>query len=147
MESPAGFFLLYLHIMKKLLTVLLILAAASCNYQSSYKRAEDAQDAGREFIRASLDGDYDKAKFYMMGDSTNKFLLEKWKSGYDNLSSEEKSKYKDAEIVVLNINRENDSVTSYQYFNSYKRDTTTVKVLRVNGEWLVDLKEFMNIRK
>jgi len=146
-EFPAGFFLLYLHIMKKLSVIFLLCFAIACNYQNSYKRAEDAQDAGREFIRASLDGDYDKAKFYMMGDSTNKFLLERWKSEYDNLTADEKAKYKDAEIVVLTINKENDSVTSYKYFNSYKKDTTTVKVLRVKGEWLVDLKEFMNIAK
>ena len=130
--------------MKKLSAIFLLLFVIACNYQSSYKKAEDAQDAGREFIRASLDGDYYKAKFYMMEDSTNRFLLERWKSEYDNLSADEKAKYKDAEIVVLNINRENDSVTSYKYFNSYKKDTTTVKVLRINGEWLVDLKEFMN---
>ena len=130
--------------MKKLSAIFLLLFVIACNYQSSYKKAEDAQDAGREFIRASLDGDYYKAKFYMMEDSTNRFLLERWKSEYDNLSADEKAKYKDAEIVVLNINRENDSVTSYKYFNSYKKDTTTVKVLRISGEWLVDLKEFMN---
>ena len=133
--------------MKKLSAIFLLLFVIACNYQSSYKKAEDAQDAGREFIRASLDGDYYKAKFYMMEDSTNRFLLERWKSEYDNLSADEKAKYKDAEIVVLNINRENDSVTSYKYFNSYKKDTTTVKVLRIKGEWLVDLKEFMNIAK
>ncbi len=144
MEFPAGFFLLYLHIMKNLCTIFLLLFAIACNYESQYKKAEDAQDAGREFIRASLDGDYYKAKFYMMEDSTNKFLLERWKSEYDNFSADEKAKYKDAEIVVLNINRESDSVTSYKYFNSYKKDTTTVKVLRIKGEWLVDLKEFMN---
>jgi hypothetical protein len=146
-EFPAGFFLLYLHIMKKLPVILLLFFASACNYHSSYKKAEDAQDAGREFIRASLDGDYYKAKFYMMEDSTNKFLLERWKNEYDKLPEDEKGKYKDAEIVVLNIDRINDSVTSYKYFNSYKKDTTTVKVLRIKGEWLVDLKEFMNIAK
>jgi hypothetical protein len=35
----------------------------------NYSKAEDAQDAGREFIRASLDGNYDKAKFYLLKDS------------------------------------------------------------------------------
>jgi hypothetical protein len=133
--------------MKNLCAILLLLFPIACNYHSTYKKAEDAQDAGREFIRASLDGDYYKAKFYMMEDSTNKFLLERWKSEYDNFTADEKAKYKDAEIIVLNINRENDSVTSYKYFNSYKKDTTTVKVLRIKGEWLVDLREFMNNNK
>ena len=31
--------------------------------ERTFKKAEDAQDAGREFIRASLDGDYEKANF------------------------------------------------------------------------------------
>ena len=30
----------------------------------------------------------------------------------------------------------NDSVTTYTYSNSYKKDTTTIKIVRVNGEWL-----------
>jgi hypothetical protein len=132
---------------KKMTAAFILLCVIACNNDSSFKKAEDAQDAGREFIRASLDGNYEKAKFFMLADSTNKFLLERWKSEYINLSADEKEKYKDAEIVVLNISPVNDSVTSYKYFNSYKKDTTTVKVLRINGEWLVDLKEFMNIAK
>jgi hypothetical protein len=146
-ESPAGFFHLYLHIMEKITAVFLFSLAVACNNVASYKKAEDAQDAGREFIRASLDGNYDKARFYLLEDSTNKFLFERWKSDYDQLPADEKSKYKDAEIIVLNIDRINDSVTAYKYYNSYKKDTTSVKVLRVKGEWLVDLKEFMNIAK
>jgi hypothetical protein len=146
-EFPAGFFLLYLHIMKKISSIFLLLSAFACNNETSYKKAEDAQDAGREFIRASLDGNYEKAKFFMLADSTNKFLLERWKRDYDDLSADEKGKYKDAEIIVLNIQRVNDSVTSYKYYNSYKKDTTNVKVLRIKGEWLVDLKEFMNTGK
>jgi len=145
-ELPTGFFLLYLHMIKKLSAAILLLITIACN-NDSFKKAEDAQDAGREFIRASLDGNYEKAQFYMLADSTNKFLLERWKRGYDDLTADEKKKYKDAEIVVLNIDRENDSVTSYKYFNSYKKDTTAIKVLKIKGEWLVDLKEFMNIAK
>ncbi|HLK28826.1 MAG TPA: hypothetical protein VKT28_09600 [Puia sp.] len=133
--------------MKKIITLLLLATAVACNNTQSYKKAEDAQDAGREFIRASLDGDYDKAKYYMLGDSTNRYLLERWKNSYDNLSKEEKDKYKDAEIVVLDLHRENDSVTSYKYFNSYKKDTTTVKVMLVHGEWVVDMKELMKMNK
>ncbi len=133
--------------MKKIITLLLVVSAIACSNESSFKRAEDAQDAGREFIRASLDGNYDKAKYYMLGDSTNRYLLERWKSSYDNLSKEEKDKYKESDIVVLDLHRENDSVTSYKYYNSYKKDTTTVKVMLVHGEWVVDMKELMKMNK
>jgi len=114
----------------------------ACENPSNYSRAEDAQDAGREFIRASLDGNYDKAKFYLLKDSANLMLFEKWKSGYDKLSTEDRVSYKNANILPLKIENTNDSVISYIFTNSFKnKDTTTIRVIRVNGEWLVDFKD------
>jgi hypothetical protein len=132
-------------IRKFFLPALLLLAA--CNNIHSYAKAEDAQDAGRQFIRAALDGDYDKARFYLYEDSTNKFLLDKWRKDYDVMPHEERKKYQDADILPINIQTVNDSVTSYTYTNSYKRDTTTIRVVRINGDWLVDLKEFLKYKK
>jgi hypothetical protein len=129
--------------MKRLFFILLSGCIVACNDNSSFKKAEDAQDAGRQFIRASLDGNYEKARFYLYADSINQFLLDRWKKNYDNLNSDEKNKYRDAEIIVLNIHPLNDSVTTYQYYNTYKKDTTTIRILRINQEWLVDLKEFI----
>jgi len=126
--------------MKKISPIILMIAAIACNNNTNYKKAEDAQDAGREFIRASLDGNHDKARFFLYADSTNQFMFNRWKQ-------DEKSKYKDADIVVLAITPENDSVVTYKYYNSYKKDTTTIKVLRINGEWLVDLKELIKTHK
>jgi hypothetical protein len=65
--------------MKKLIASLCIVATLSCNSSAGggYKKAEDAQDAGTQFIRASLDGDYDKAAFYLLKDTTNLMLFEK----------------------------------------------------------------------
>lgn len=133
--------------MKKIPLVLLFLAAIACDNNTNFKKAENAQDAGREFIRASLDGNYDKARFYLYDDTTNRFLFNRWKQDYNRLPDDEKSKYKDADIVVLTINSENDSVWTYKYFNSYKKDTTTIKILRINGDWLVDLKELIKMHK
>jgi hypothetical protein len=83
--------------MKKIFLLTITAAIFSCNNETSFKKAEDAQDAGREFIRASLDGNYDKAEFYLYADSTNQFLFSRWKRDYDELSSDEKSKYKNSE--------------------------------------------------
>ncbi len=129
-------------IQKFILPALLVLA--SCGDSHSFKKAEDAQDAGREFIRASLDGNYEKASFYLYADSTNQLLFNKWKKDYASLSADEQKGYKEAEILPINIQTLNDSVTSYTYANSYKKDTTTIRVVKVNGEWLVDLKEILN---
>jgi len=124
-----------------------IFLLAACNNVHSFKKAEDPQDAGREFIRAALDGDYDRARFYLYVDSTNQTLLDMWKKRYDRMPHEERQKYQDADILPINIRTINDSVTSYTYANSYKHDTTTIRVVRINGDWLVDLKEILNHKR
>ncbi len=131
---------------KKFLLPVVLLAAA-CNNSHTFKKAEDAQDAGREFIRASLDGNYEKASFYLYADSTNKMMFSKWKKDYDRMTPEEQQKYKDAEIRIVDIHPVNDSTTSFTYANSYKNDTTTVGIVKVDGDWMVDLKEILRHRK
>lgn len=140
---------------KKIIPVPVLLVSAllsllmACADEHSFKKAENAQDAGREFIRASLDGNYEKASFYLYLDSAkqNKMMLDKWKRDYDALSADERQKYKDADILPINIRSENDSSTLYTYANSYKKDTTTVKIVHVGDEWLVDLKEIIKSQK
>ena len=132
-------------IKKFIIPSLLLLAA--CNGAQSYKKAEDAQDAGREFIRASLDGDYEKASYYLYSDTTNQMLLNKWKKDYAGMGHEEQKKYKDADILPINIQTVNDSVTSYTYANSYKKDTTTIRVIKFKGDWVVDLKAILKGNK
>lgn len=124
-----------------------ILLFVACSNHRTFRKAEDAQDAGREFIRASLDGDYEKAQFYLWADTTNQMLLNKWKKDYDQMDPGQQQHYKDADIMPISIVNKNDSVTIYTYANSYKKDTTTVKIVRVDGEWLVDLKEILNNNK
>jgi hypothetical protein len=132
--------------MKKIFIPLVILLF-SCNQQRTFKKAEDAQDAGREFIRASLDGDYEKAEFYLLRDSTNQLLMEKWERGFEILDPQTRKQYKEADILPINITAENDSVTSYTFSNSFKKDTSVIKIIRQRGEWLVDLKEILNSKK
>src|ERR1700754_1344623 len=132
---------------KFIFPALLLLAACGEGDSHSFKKAEDAQDAGREFIRASLDGNYEKASFFLYPDSTNQMLFTKWKKDHERLDHEEQKKYRDANILPIDIQAVNDSVTSFTYANSYKKDTTTIRVIRVRGEWLVDLKEILNREK
>lgn len=126
---------------KRLLLCLAIATLFACNNSRGLRKAEDAQDAGREFIRASLDGDYEKAKFYMLKDEDNLMILDGWKKGYAAYSKDEVKKFKDADIRPANIQALNDSITIYTYSNTYTKDTTTLKIVRINKEWLVDLKQ------
>lgn len=130
--------------MKNFLIFLLVQSLITSCQTKALNKAEDAEEAGREFIRASLDGNYDRALFFLLKDSTNTnvMLLEKWKRDYNKLKEEEKINYKDANIIAFRITPVNDSTVDYVYANSFEvTDTTTLKVVKVNGEWLVDLKD------
>lgn len=132
--------------MKQLIILFTIVTLAACQSADGYKKAEDAQEAATEFIRATLDGNYDKALFYVYKDSaqTNSMMLKRWKEGYDKLPAEEKVSFKEANIIVINTEKANDSTTSFTYSNSFKQQKTTLKVIRVQGEWTIDFKDIIN---
>lgn len=133
--------------MKQFVLALVLAGFLSCSPTTQYKKAEDAQDAGREFIRASLDGDVKKARFYLLKDSANLYLLEKWKTDlYDRLVNEDRVAYREASILPVRITAENDSTVRYIFSNSFKKDTTAIKIVKVHDEWLVDLKDIHGLR-
>ena len=132
----------YICCMKYLLLSLLVIIFSACGNEAGYKKATDAQDAGREFIRASLDGDMKKAGYYLSRDSANIYIFNKFRDQYNQLSAEEKKQYREAQIRPIKIEKLDDSTYNYIYSNSYKqKDTTVIKIIKENGEWLVDLKE------
>jgi hypothetical protein len=133
--------------LKANLAILFFIFLVACHAGKTFNKAEDAQDAGRQFIRASLDGDYEKARFYLLNDSINLLLISKWQQGFDQLDRETRQQYREASILPINIRAINDSVTTYTFSNSFRKDTTTVHIVRVNGEWLVDLKEILNDKR
>ncbi len=128
---------------KTMIVVAVVLSAMSCKTEDTYTKATDAQEAAREFIRASLDGNYDKASFYLYKDSAgvNEMLLNKWKTDYSHWSQEDKVGHKEANILVINTVTAGDSALNYIFSNSYKKDTTTIKIVKEKGEWLIDLKD------
>lgn len=126
----------------RFLYVLFIFFAACAG--GNYEKAENAQDAGREFIKATLEGDHKKARFYMLKDTTNLLLIERQQQNYNHLTMEEKRQHRESNIRPLNIKKINDSTTSYQYYTTYNpKDTTTISIVKTHGDWLVDLKSIL----
>jgi hypothetical protein len=133
--------------LKHFISYCFLVSLLACHAGKTFDKAEDAQDAGRQFIRASLDGDYEKARFYLLNDSINLLLISKWQQGFDQMDRDTRQSYREASILPIRIRAINDSVTIYTYSNSFRKDTTTVRIVRHNGEWLVDLKEILNNRR
>ena len=132
--------------MHKRIYFVLALFILSCSNPKDYSKAEDAQEAGTQFIRASLDGDYAKARFFLLKDSTNLLLIKQQQINYEQLSSETKRINREASIRPIEIKKESDSVTLYKYYHtSNTKDTTTIRIVRDKGEWLVDLKSILKM--
>ena len=102
---------------------------------------ENGLDAASKFIRAALDGDYGKARSFLVNDSTNKQTMDTYENYYNNNTPpEDKKAYKTASIRFLKETHPvNDSVTIVHYSNSHKNVPDSLKVIRVNGKWLIDL--------
>lgn len=123
---------------KFLLSALIFLFSCS----ESNLRKNDPLESGREFIETSLKGNYKEAKKYLLADSLNLDYLNKLTEFYDRSSDADKEGYKNANIIIDADGIENvsDSVTIIHYSNTYMKKPSKIKMVKINGEWLVDFK-------
>lgn len=111
----------------------------SCT-SNTEKSPQTALDTGRDFIRASLDGDFKKAEALLVKDTQNVQLFASYKTYYDRLPAEKKQNYKSAIYTINKYEDVNDSTSIINYSNSFMRKPMEIKLLRINKVWGVDFK-------
>ena len=121
------------------LCFLLVLSTACQQNEKSTQLASNEVDAGRKFLRAALDGKFDIAKEYLLPDSLNLNYLDVASRGYDRLSQTDKENYKGASIIIHENKNENDSTALLIFSNSFKNDRDTLRILKRDKNWFVDL--------
>lgn len=122
-----------------LFITVLILFIASCND----KRPVTNTDIGvaEAFINYILKNDFKEAETLVLKEETNKQYFDLFKKDYESKNKEDLENYKNSTIIVNEIAPVNDSVSIINYSNSFKKDKSNkLKMVRVNGKWLVDLK-------
>jgi hypothetical protein len=98
-------------------------------------------DVARAFIKSIQENKFKNAEAFVLKEETNKQYFDLFEKHFEAKSKEELEKYKTADIIINEVSNINDSVTVINYSNSYKKDAKNkVKVVRVNGRWLIDLK-------
>ena len=122
------------------LYVLLMLGLSCQTGDTSYPKAENALDAGREFIDACLKGDFKKANRYMIDDAENKLFLKKITLAYQHKNAREKKEFHDASINISEVQELDDSTSIISYKNSFDNIMRKLKVKKTKGDWLVDFK-------
>ena len=93
------------------------------------------------FIRDILDNNLKDAEQYILRDESNQQYFDIIKQQYNKKDKAELEKYKSADILINEISYVTDTVCIVNYSNTYNRELKNkVKVVRVNGRWLIDLK-------
>ena len=122
-----------------LICFITILFFVSCNSNNTVKR-DDPVEAGREFIDASLKGNFEQARKYLLADSTNTEYFNGLEIFNKKLSPEQTEGYKNANIIIDSIQNISDSVMIINYSNTFKKAPTKIKLVKKNNEWFVDFK-------
>ena len=125
---------------KIILTTFTFLFFLACNQSTKTKNNSDALEAGREFIDASLKGDYEYAKKYLLADSTNQMYFDRFVEFDNNKPAADKEGFKNANIIIDSTQKVADSVTIINYSNTFKKKPSKIKLVKKNNEWLVDFK-------
>ncbi|MFN2439113.1 MAG: hypothetical protein ABR503_07930 [Chitinophagaceae bacterium] len=113
----------------------------ACSNEENVATSENDVDAARNFIQSALKGDYKLARTYIIPDSTNTQYLDAFERNFTNrMRPEDKKGYRNASINIHNVREIDDSTTVVNYSNSYMNKNDSLKVRRLNGEWLIDLK-------
>jgi hypothetical protein len=124
--------------MKKIILIISLIVTG-CQSSKNYPPAENALDAGREFVDACLKGEFKKADYYLLHNSQNDGLFTTLKATYNKETKEEKTELKNASINIQSIEELNDTVTIIHYSNSFSKISSILKTVKLNDTWLVDL--------
>jgi hypothetical protein len=116
----------------------LLLLLAACGQPEGFRKPEDGLDAGREFIRAVLDGDYRKAEIYVLKEDEDMRLYDRYRGYMKTRPEKERLGLKSANILIHRVEPVSDSVTLINYSNSFSQKPTDLRIIKKNGEWWVD---------
>lgn len=99
-----------------------------------------AVETGRDFIRATLDGDFPSAEKLLLNDPRNTELFDSYKGFYERLPAEKKAAYKNASYNINTFRDLNDSVSLINYSNTYMNQPMNIKIVRRDKVWRIDFK-------
>lgn len=130
--------------MKKVLFFGMLFFIACSGKQQDYRKAEDALDAGREYIQSCLQGDFSKAAFYLIPDKENTQLLNELEKIYRQKDKEGRQQLRLSSININEVLEINKTMTSITYSNSFDKLSHTIHVIKQNETWLVDCTNTIN---
>jgi len=134
----AATYLCVTNCMRQTLFFIIILLISCTGSKNSYVKAENALDAGREFINACAVGDFSKAAFFMVPAEKNTAKLKENERLFREKDKEGRQQLRNSSIVIGEVKELNDSATLIYYSNSFDKQPQVLEVVKQNGNWLVN---------
>jgi hypothetical protein len=122
-----------------ILFALLCFLAACGNRQPQYPPAENALDAGRDFIESCLQGDFGRAAFYLEPGDKNKEKLDLIEGLYRQKDREGRQQYRQASINLSEVKEISADTTLIHYSNSFDKIPDSLMVVCKGQQWLVNI--------
>ena len=123
--------------MKSIYTGLLALLIGCSTPTKNFPPASSSIEAGRNYVEACLQGDFEKATAYAAPTQSMKLHTANTEKDYRDLDKEGRSNFRQASIIILGIT-DNDSLhTQMNYQYSLDKKSRQLEIEKSNGKWLV----------
>ena len=122
------------------LIIFSILLFAGCNSKKELPNTDI--EVAKTFVKYVLENDFNEAASLVTNDAVNNsYLKQIEKSQQEKWSKDEVEQYKNADVIIFEVSNVNDTISIINYANSFKvLEKSKVKVVKINGQWMVDLK-------
>jgi len=123
--------------MKCTYTLLLALVIACSTPTKNFPPAGSSIEAGRNYVEACLQGDFEKATAYAAPTQSMKIHTANTEKNYRDLDKEGRSNFRQASIIILGITDQDSLHTQMNYQYSLDNKPRQVEIEKTNGKWLV----------
>ena len=123
--------------MKSMPILLLALFIGCTTPTKSFPPAGSSIEAGRNYVEACLQGDFEKATAYAAPTQTMKLHTANTEKNYRNLDKEGRSNFRQASIIILGITDQDSLHTQMNYQYSLDKKPRQLEIEKKSGSWFV----------
>ena len=117
--------------------LLLALLFACSTPTKNFPPAGSSIEAGRNYVEACLQGDFEKATAYAAPIQSMKLHTANTEKNYRDLDKEGRSNFRQASIIILGITDKDSLHTQMNYQYSMDKKTRQLEIEKTNDKWLV----------
>ena len=123
--------------MKSIYTGLLALLIGCSTPTKNFPPASSSIEAGRNYVEACLQGDFEKATAYAAPTQSMKLHTANTEKNYRDLDKEGRSSFRQASIIIEGITDQDSLHTQMNYQYSLDKKPRQLEIEKKSGSWFV----------